>query len=189
MTSTEFAERWLREFPRARPLGWQVRTAYATRWLRLYTLPEGKRPPEGPAELAEVLRRIEAVAEDVIGEGETVEIVVPSSGPAHDPSTLPTDFRTLDPSPLLPVPGPADLEGETTPPLWHASAVWSPGLLAQTFSEVAEGSRGSVLLFGPCRDEVVSPYEGGVDVIGHDETLRGLRMRRRTWLSNRRDGL
>ena len=79
MTQRDFHDRWSRAFRRACPVGWQVRMEYSSSWTRLYTLPEGKRTPEGPQELEDVLQRIEAVVVEVIGAGASVDIVVPAS--------------------------------------------------------------------------------------------------------------
>jgi hypothetical protein len=202
MTQSEFHDRWTRAFPHASPVGWLVRMNYESHWTRLHTLPEGRRTPQGPQDMEEVVRRIEAVVEEVIGAGKSVDVVVPASVRRHDPSTLPPDFAMLDPAPLDPVPGPpTDLEDEGEDDdddeeeyedeplyLWHARTLWRPGLLSTTFREVASGALGSVLLFGPRRN-VVSPYEGGVDVLAPNDILGRVRKRFRAWRSDRPDGL
>lgn len=191
MTPSEFCDRWERAFPRAWPIGWHVRREYEKRWARLYTLPEGKRTPATEQELDEVLRRIDAVTEEVIGADRVVEIGV-LAAPDEAPSTLPSDLAMLGPVLVDAVPGPLNLDGgdeDERPPMWHASSPWRQGLLATTFREVAAGRFGSVLLYRPRLDEVVSVYEGGVDVIGPRKTLQRIRERFRPWLPDRPDGL
>lgn len=142
--------------------------------------------------MEEVVRRIDAIVGEAIDDGDSIEIVMTAPrGDTHDPAVLPADFRALGPLPLVPVPGPDDWEEEeeVPPPVWHVSTVWRPGLLSETFRNIADGTGGSVLLLNSRHREVASPYEGGVDVIGPTGMLRRVRRRFRSWLADHSDGL
>jgi hypothetical protein len=65
----DFAALWRGWFPDVPPVGHLLRDAYPERWLRVHSLPGSKRYAGTDAEWGELLRRMNAVATDVLGEG------------------------------------------------------------------------------------------------------------------------
>ncbi|MDB4915783.1 MAG: hypothetical protein JWM95_3427, partial [Gemmatimonadetes bacterium] len=59
--------RWPEWYPDAPPVGFLLREAYPDRWLRIHSLPEAKRYPTSGFDYAELLRRHNSVAADVLG--------------------------------------------------------------------------------------------------------------------------
>ena len=60
---------WNQCFPKAAPAGFLCRDVYSDRWLRIHSLPDSKRYAESESERAEILRRHNTVACDMLGEG------------------------------------------------------------------------------------------------------------------------
>ena len=72
----DFSARWDEWYGDAPPVGFLMLPAYPERSLRIQSLPQGKRYPTSDFEYAELLRRHEAVARDVIGEGSACALLL-----------------------------------------------------------------------------------------------------------------
>src|SRR5215211_5157115 len=73
---SEILARWPDWYPDAPPDGFLLREAYPERWLRIHSLPQAKRYPTSGFDYAELLRRHNAVADDVVGVGNPCAIVL-----------------------------------------------------------------------------------------------------------------
>ena len=61
-----FGDAWARWYD-VEPFGHALRVAYSDRWVRIHTLPRGKRYAETEAERREIAKRYEAAGKDVLG--------------------------------------------------------------------------------------------------------------------------
>lgn len=61
-TSTTLSKAWRARFGEVLPAGFLCREALSDRWLRIHSLPESKRYPADPSEMAELLSRHNRVA-------------------------------------------------------------------------------------------------------------------------------
>jgi hypothetical protein len=66
---------WHRWFPATPPVGFLLREAVPERWIRIHSLPRGKRYPDSGFDHAEIQRRHAAVAEVLLGTDESIFFV------------------------------------------------------------------------------------------------------------------
>jgi len=169
--------RWDARWPGAQPSGPSLRAAYPDRWVRLYTLPQGRRPARTPAERAEVHGRIAAVRA-ALADG-------------RDPLVVGEDWDA------------ADGVGGWTRRLLPAARPWRIATVgdAPSYFWVTAGSdlrpvvdaviddRAAVVLADPDLGGVLAPYDGGIDVFCVDVAARDAIARRfAPWVSPRADG-
>jgi len=192
---TDFFETWFSWFPDAPPVGFLLREAEPDRWLRIHGLPNSRRHPTSGWDHAELLRRHNAVATDLLGEGAPCAAVLfdvcdPQRGSALGARAGLTESE-------LPRVGtlPPELWGEDkglfVEPvcLFGGSTVWRAGAFDIFIAAVAQDRvRG---LFAALETSAVyAPYDGGADLIFPTTWERDLaRERYEGWLSSRQDGL
>ena len=157
--------------------------------MRFHGLPEGKRYAETREEAAEILRRHNAVASALLGEGEPIAVVCTGYSdsekpvpPENHPALAWLQFAHVD-----------SMDADDSAMYWHfwtAPARWKSGRFDEILTGVAGEEIANVLLVQPDRRAVYHPYDGGADVIGADIFVRdSLRRDFRQWLSLRADGL
>lgn len=191
---TGFLNRWRQWYPDAPPVGFLLRQAYPDRWLRVHAMPEAKRSPTSGRDYAELLRRFNAVADEVLGaESPCVLVVLQECGVAVDRRSADagsiadhlTELGTL-PEKLW------DQEtGVFAVPMCiqAAATVWRGGDFDGLFSAVAL-DRIRALVVEQERGRVFAPYDGGADIILSATWERDqLRAHFSDWLSVRTDGL
>lgn len=189
-----FLARWYGWHPDAPPVGFLLRQAYPDRWLRVHSMPEARRDPVSGRDYAELLRRFNAVAGDVLGnEAPCALVVLHECGVAVDrqlgdigisPDHL-TELGAL-PEELW-----DEENGVFAVPmcLQAAATVWRRGLFDSLFSAAAQ-DRVRALLVEQERGQVFAPYDGGVDIIfASSWECDQARSKYREWSSARDDGL
>lgn len=193
-----FESWWPDRFGAIRPLGHELHGYIPDRWFRIHSLPESKRWPSEEAEHAEVLRRHNAVASEVLGEGATCWLVfvtydIPPVGvesetipelPCLTPGnwSRPLLFRELDET----QPGEEELIS-----ICHAMEIkWAPGRFDDLIRLVATDRAPQVLFAEQERGRVYAPYDGGADLfLESSEQRDDFRVRYRGWLSSHPLGL
>ncbi len=186
---------WNRWHPDTPPVGFLLREAYPHRWLRIHSLPDGKRYPTSGFDYAELVRRHTAVADDVLGsDGERATLFVDTckgrtaSKFARIVSLTGGDFPRLWQLP-------ADLWGEDvgffSEPMCIFGGLrdWQRPHFERLIVQVAEDRcRGVVVNLDS--GQVYAPYDGGADLIYSTERARDRARERFTaWRSQRDDGL
>ena len=186
---------WQERFGSLLPLGYRLRVEFPERWIRIYSLPEGKRYPECESERETLLERQYAVANHVLGSspscsffscryhlspGEREPANVGSIESIHFSELWRTTER-LDPS---------DPDEEPTEiAVFGAKATWSNGTLRGALLAVANDEENLVALSHDTGN-VFAPYDGGVDVIlTGSEEVRHFRAQFEQWLSPLESGL
>lgn len=166
-----------------------MRRPFRERWLRIYSLPEGKRYPTNEEEIATILRRHNDVAEVVLGDGAVCAVIV--AGDSDDPPSL----RALG---ARPVEGWAqrwmddkefaeELEG-----LEFAAGLctWRRGKFNELIHDVAEDRTDLLLFVSLETGRVYGPYDGGADLFFESEQAKDeFAGRFPEWRSPRQDGL
>ena len=198
-TVGRFAAAWEREFEGAPPLAYAVRGG--DRWLRIHSLPGSKRYPEDEAEYAELLRRHNAVAGDLLGPQSVVVLIVCLYGdergvygggdkklelpvPLVEPLRL---LRRVDPRELHPQADPAE---DSYGYLSAACVAWSPGVLDPLIRQVADDQGPQLLVASENARYVYAPYDGGADLFFPSAAERDrARERYAAWLSREPSGL
>jgi hypothetical protein len=69
----EFQVRWQQWYPGTVPLGHRMRVSHSPRWLRIHSLPDGKRYAESASEEAALLAAHNRAADLVLGDRATVK--------------------------------------------------------------------------------------------------------------------
>lgn len=186
MTSRDFAALWSRCHPGVPPLGWRLRVRYPERWLRVYSLPGGKRYPDAPAEWDELLARHDAVLDAVLAPHAPAEVVVGLYG--DEDRAVREAVAALGAAPL-PRAFPTDDE-DAGLRLLHAPLAWRPGRLEAVVRAVASDALQVLTVVDPVSCAAVCPYDGGVDLVAASAADRvALRARFAAWASPRADGL
>jgi len=189
----DFEDRWERWYGDVPPIGFLLREAFPDRWLRIHSLPEGRRQPESGFDYAEVLRRHKRVAAEVLDDGSECTVLI--SAPCHSaPSELSAaaglhgiELARVQLSPELS----DSQDGIFDVPMcvFGIAAYWNGDDLAALISAVAE-DRTRALIAELSRGRVYAPYAGGADLFFTNEAERdAARTRLAHWLSARADGL
>lgn len=174
-------------------VGHVLRRAMSHRWLRVHSLPNSKRYAETEAEYAELLRRHNELALEILGPRGQVVLYLHAFGDVEDfprtfsgfgwaaPLNLNGTRATVYPSPEADDP---DLVVASFSILWSPQA-WDPLL-----RDVADDRLPSVVLLNPATGEAYAPYDGGADLfLTNSERVTALAKRWASWLSMRSDRL
>ena len=193
--SSDFLARWDIWYPDAPPIGFLLREEYEDRWLRIHSLPEGKRNATSDQEYDEILRRHNRVATDVLGAHAACVLLLGPHPTERGVTHLAEQCR-------FPESGFGDA-GPLSPKLWDADegfygvpmslsgsrTVWLEGAFDRFILEVAE-DRVRGLFVADDGWQVYAPYEGGADLIFATTFERDLaRERYAAWLSAHPSGL
>ncbi len=184
-----FEQQWTRVYPHAAAVGYLLREAYPARWMRIHSLPGGKRYPTTDLERVEVLRRHNDVATSLLGEGAECVAVVPWDCGAGGLGRVAraAGLGSVEFVSLAPVP--PDHASNEPICLFATTVVWKAGTHDSALMRVAEDEIG-ILFFSSDSGRVYAPYDGGADLFFPTEEERDLaRARYRDWLSGRPDGL
>jgi hypothetical protein len=177
------------------PIGFLIGEAYNNRWLRIHSLPQSKRYPESGWEYAELLRRHNAVASDVLGVGAPCAVLIYSGCNDRWSDNL-GSVSGLGEGPLPRIaPLPPELHEERdgifeVPMCFFGGATrWQPGWFDAFISATADDKvRG--LLVELRRGQVYAPYDGGADLFFATKVERdAARQRYAAWLSSDASGL
>ncbi|MGE0426114.1 MAG: hypothetical protein AB7O88_27895 [Reyranellaceae bacterium] len=188
-TIHHLVSKWPTWFPDCPPFGPFMRSLFTERWLRIYSLPEGKRYATSDQEVATILRRHNDVAEAVLGDGMACAVII--AGDGDDPPSL----HALG---ARPVKGWAqrwmddeefaeELEGME---FAAALCTWQRDKFNELIHDIAE-DRTDLLLFASLgTGRIYGPYDGGADLFFESEESRDrFADRFSEWRSPRHDGL
>lgn len=188
-----FLTQWAGWYPDSPPIGFLLREAYAHRWLRIHSLPLAKRNPTSGYDYAEIIRRHNEVATDVLGiDAQCVLVIV---APCTDGDVL-AQRSGLGDSPLFAL-------GQLESSLWDERdgvfavpmcfyggiTTWRSGSFNLFLSAAAQDFTRAIVV-ETSRGQVFAPYNGGVDLFFASQFERDLASQRYAkWLSSRCDGL
>ncbi|MBK8246673.1 MAG: hypothetical protein IPK85_04645 [Gemmatimonadetes bacterium] len=184
-----FADAWHSHFGDTRPEGHSLREAYPERWLRIHSLPEGRRYPETTKDRAILLARHHAVAAAIVGE-DLAWLVALSWDPTEALAPAHPLFPWIGPARPAGMWGPADHDDDLPDLSVFAMLVqWRAADFDAALMEVAE-DRSSFLLMNAETGAVWAPYDGGADLIFPHEWERDrAAIQFSSWTSPRSDGL
>ena len=195
MTEIDVLERWPNWYADAPPVGFLLREAYPERWLRIYSLPDGRRYPTSGFDYAELLRRHNAVAADVVGVGDPCAILLVHTCEGRGARAVGraaqlTNSR-LPRLATLPVALSDERNGVFAAPMcvFGLSTTWNNHAFDRFIAETADDrSHGLVVSLESGR--VYAPYDGGADLFYLNEFERDrAHARFSDWASPRKDGL
>ena len=191
MNSWEFFERWETWYPDSAPVGHLLRERHPERWLRIYSLPGGRRYPESDVDWTELLRRHSTTGDVVLGQHAECAFIAAWFGDqtADEPFIRQFNLETLA---LIRDDFPDDDSdpADHAVDLYWAVTHWDSAHFTTAIRMRAEDRSPSVLFVALETGNVYAPYDGGADVFVVDPDAK-LRTREalRSWLSPRRDGL
>lgn len=181
-------QQWTNSWANAEPLGSQLRDAYPERWVRFWSLPDGKRYADTDAERTIILERHLAVLAKLGAPTSVLLVIAEEFGPEDTwggwsravlPHAWPWRIYTELDDPEFP---------PTSRYFWVEQGP-STDLLSHLL-ELAADDRADFILSPPDLAWIYAPYDGGVDVILPDQQSRdALRRSHPDWLSDRDDGL
>lgn len=193
MTETEFIEYWYKQYPESFPIGHELKWAYHDRWFRIHSLPESKRYADTEEEYEIIIDRQNRLMDDLIGTDTEVVLLF---GIYRDDHT--TDFykefldvetfynaQTID----LQKERPEQYEDEVLLDIFIKIENWENNKRNAVLRSIAD-DRIRGMFICPLKKCIVSPYDGGVDIIVDSTEKRDeLKLKYREWLSDRADGL
>ncbi len=167
-----------------------LRRELPERWLRIHSLPESQRYANTEPEYAELLRRHNDVAAEVLGDAEPVVICLCTWGRPEDHAASFAEFRwarRLSFSEIVVV-KPDATDGPLA--VSASPALWSAGHWDDLIRDIADDRLPSVALYNPRSGEVYAPYDGGADLfLASRGRVAELRHRWSDWLSSHPEGL
>jgi hypothetical protein len=185
---------WAHWYPRTPPVGFLLREAHVDRWLRIYSLPEGKRLPTSGFDYAEIQRRHSLVIAEMLGDDPCLVLLLHTcKGRGSRHVGVDAGF----PEPGLPRIGrlPEELWDETTGVFGAPMCVYGTiatrisGAFDRFIAATAEDRVAGVIL-GLATGRVYAPYDGGADLLYESSAARESGRRRfAAWASPREDGL
>jgi hypothetical protein len=166
-----------------------MREEHPARWLRIHSLPGGKRYATSDAEKVMLLKRQNRAAEIVLGDPATVALLGYDLAGRY---TLPLDhplrqFLFADAPPVMRL-APVDDDAEATS-IFGALRVWRSGDLDDLLLGVAD-DRFRLLVVNWETGKSFAPYDGGADLFfASPEDREGARPALSAWLSSHPAGL
>lgn len=185
--ATQRSRLWDAAWAPSDPSGPDLRRDHPDRWVRFWSLPDGRRLPEGDADMAVILHRYRTVLEVVNPEQAALTVVGADWGPPdgaggwtrqHLPGRRPWRISSL-----------ADDGGTPgTTFFWASEGVATDDL--DDLLRLAAVDAAHVIVVPPDMSWVFAPYDGGVDVLVIDSDSREtVREPLGPWLSTHPEGL
>lgn len=192
----QFAETFADKWPGVPPAGTQLRLAAHDRWVRIHTLPEGRRIPTGPDDYATILDRHHAVLAALSGDdgsaasGNEYVVVAHSWSREPDPVVLDEGLAAALPDAQWwrSQSDDSDLDAPIHRHAYVASA--DAAALDAVLRLTADDAAHDAIVTDRTASWLYHPYDGGGDmVVATPERARDLRARFSAWTSSRPDGL
>lgn len=166
-------ERWESRWPRCRPIGHELRTCAADRWIRFHSLQGSKRYAETVHERSEVLARHNAILSYLFrlvepDTGRPVALVFTSAWGAPDDRRRKSDLVAADPSASFwrsDEWDPDPESGAVWTHRWVSARPWSPGCIDALLALVGDWRTADVIVAPFSLAWLYHPYDGGADVI------------------------
>jgi len=193
MTESEFIDYWNKEYPESLPINHELKWIYPDRWFRIHSLPESKRYAESEDEYKIILNRQNQLINDLIGEESEVAI---SFGLyrwdlTNDNYKELTDFGEFQKVLRIDLKKerPEEYEDEMYFDIYVKTEKWENGKRDEILKAIADDEIRAMFV-SPSKKCIISPYDGGVDVIvDSTENRDKLKDKYKDWLSDREDGM
>jgi hypothetical protein len=174
----QFLDYWQALYPETPPINHLFKRHLRTRWARIHSLPEAKRYADDKPEWDELLRRQNNVIDSLVPQGTMIKIVI---------NYIAIDnylFKSFD---LENIGVFVDEEGETVYQSFQFETTWESHTLNPVLMMIAHDDMRAFIIAPDC---LISPYDGGLDLILKDpHTCWEFKRKFPHWLSKREDGL
>jgi len=173
--AAEFRNAWDAQYPECEPIGYLLKHAFGKRWVRVHSLPGGKRYPTTKPEWDELLDRQNRLIEHVVPSHTPIYMVVNSTSPDN------YIFASFDLASIGSL-----RDGDVRLPSYVFVTTWETHTLNPLLTMIAEDVMRAFIV---TPHVLIAPYDGGVDVIARDVHEAGaLKRTFHPWLSPRSDG-
>jgi hypothetical protein len=173
-----FMADWQRLYSDTPPLSHHFKWCLPKRWMRIHSLPDGKRYADDKAESAIILTRQNAVIDHLVPQGQSIQILF---------TRIETDshiFTSFDLTRLGMVRAAGD---ECDYEIWMLNDNWKSGDHNVLLMMIADDEIEAFIMAPDC---LIAPYDGGMDLILKDAyTAHAVKRQFVDWLSQREDGL
>jgi hypothetical protein len=185
---SEFGARWNAWYPDAEPRSWVMRAAYEDRWLRIHSLPNGKRYPDSDREVAVILARQNSLAGELLQDDGVVLLGYEYTGGTRIPPAHTLRRWLPDAAPVMRLAS-EDEDNDGAVSVFAGFVRWGDGNFDSALREVARGELQLILLNWKT-GAAFAPYDGGADSFWRTEFERDLaRKKFDEWLSTLPSGL
>jgi hypothetical protein len=178
MTKEEFQQLWAENYPETLPINYLFKHNLHHRWLRIHSLPESKRYAQTKEESDALLNRQNTVIDDLIQQNSEINVVV---------NFIDIDsflFRMFN---FTNIGVFVDDKTEAVFQSFIFETTWETNSLNPMLIEIADDNLRAFIIGEDC---LISPYDGGMDLIFKDEPTKYVYKRKyKSWLSEREDGL
>ncbi|WP_336930699.1 DUF3885 domain-containing protein [Acinetobacter tandoii] len=198
MTNT-FERKWNKSFPNKAPISYVFKYYFPNSWIRIYSLPDGKRYADNAIEHESLLKVQNQIISDCLGSGTPIFIVSGnyfignSSEPIYDQtSILSYNFISGSPINLHEIDPEYFDDGENNDlfftPIFTESK-WELNLHNDLLLKIANDETRAFLISFE-KDIIIAPYDGGLDLIIKNQELQcKIRQKYSDMLSKREDQL
>lgn len=185
---------WDEHFPGCPPVGYLFKHKYPELWFRIHTLPESKRYPANRDEYQEIIRRHNTLCLDLFSKSESIYLLLTQSSitkKAISPKYINRKQFSVYHMISLSM---QDIDPDNDPGffyhIWSFYFHWEPGFLDGLFKKVADDEIYNLILVDTHSHHLYYPYDGGADILLASSAERdSYKIKYRTWLSAREDGL
>ena len=189
--SSALKDFWDQTYAGIPPVAHELRELLQNRWVRFYSLPEGKRYADNALESQTVIARQESLLKTLAGDS-PITVVTTAYSPSETPE-LPPVLAKVDSSAAHWRTIAMHDDDLDDPNYWHLFARTynrSDRRIAQILDLVATEAISNVILLSVGDSWLMHPYDGGTDVIMPTAAKRlALALRYSEWRSPRPDGL
>lgn len=191
MSGKPMAE-WLKYWPACPPIRYLLREKYPRRWLRVHSLPGGKRIPDGSRDENVLLRRHLRVVSEIMTDTTKCYLILHFAG-SYRGEQEPTSIRALQPR--IVAKGLArwkdsDRDGDELGVIAISEITYEDATCRALILDVAYDRTAPLLFFKPADGRIYSPYDGGADLFFETARARDAAARRfKNWMSARIDTL
>ncbi|MCB9229216.1 MAG: hypothetical protein H6618_06355 [Deltaproteobacteria bacterium] len=182
--------KWSTYYQNTLPVGFMLREEYGARWLRVHSLPNSKRYPEGKEDEIEVCKRSLESAKDVLG-ASNITVYFSIYDESKDAAISGSewlkslDFKSIEYK---------DVSEDDEDPYYlitfGAKFDWDEELFQQIILDVAKENISYISFYSKETKGVFSPYDGGADLFYLEPSKREqAQVKFKKWISPREDGL
>lgn len=183
--------KWSKFYQKSPPVGFMLREKYHERWVRVHSLPQSRRYPDGNIDEIEICKRNLDSARDVLG---TINVTLYQSIYSdHVHKTISLSNKWSEKLTFKFVEYKKISENDEDPyylMTFGAKFDWDEEIFQQIILDVAKENISNISFFSQETRGVFSPYDGGADLFYFEaEKKEQARKNFKTWLSTREDGL
>ena len=179
---------WRRTYVQTPPIGFMLRQQHPDAWLRVHTLPLGKRLPSTESERDTVLSRWNEVAGAVLEPRESVGVFVMDAGQTSSADGDPSLLERMAMSRISPFPSDWARQLDeymemSAAALWAGAIGWTATCLDELVLAAALDKMGAVTVFSTKHGDALCPYDGGIDAVLRDPLRRSVATAFGEWLA------